>query len=58
MRAGEPAQAVGAGVRLLARVGQHVSLQVSRQAEALATLVARVGPQVAVRPAVLAQVAR
>lgn len=57
VRAGKPAQAVGAGVRLLPRVGQHVRLQVSRQAEALPALLARVGPQVAVSPAVLAQVA-
>lgn len=57
MRAGKPAEAVGAGVRFLPRVGQHVSLQMSRQAKAFPTLVTCVGPKVGVAPPVLPEVA-
>lgn len=58
VRAGEPAKAVGARVRLLPRVSQHVSFQMARQPEAFATFLAHVGPQVSVTPPVLPQVAR
>lgn len=56
VRACKPAQAFGAGVRLLARVSQHVRLQMSRQPEAFLTLWAGVGPQVGVAPPVLPQI--
>lgn len=56
VRASKPAAADGAGKRLLPRVSQHVSFQMTRQTETFPALFARVGPQVGVAPPVLPEI--